>query len=176
MNRSQCQILSFISILIFLICGVVIESLISSIKTSILIVSILWGIWNYYAWRFLNLIPYLKDFFPPYIGGKWHGHLLSSYNSIEKEVTVTIEQLFFSCKICIETDEITSESLCSSWVKDGDLFYLYYIYRTSNKRRGNYTNPFQRGTARLHLEQNNLIGDYWTSVKTNGELTLFRPE
>ena len=147
-------------------------SIIDSCYKAISITSIIYYLFNNFIWTLCKKIPFLNDIIPPNISGKWNGFIFSSYTKREKKVKFTIKQTFSSCKISIDTNEITSDSLCANWIKEGDTFYLIYNYRTSLKNLGNYTNPSQYGTAKIALNGNKIEGNYWTSRNTVGTINL----
>lgn len=159
-----------LSLFFYVICNM---SIIDSCTKSVFIVCTFYYVFNNFLWTLFKKIPFLNDIIPPNINGKWNGFIFSSYTKREKKVNFTIKQTFSSCKISIDTNEITSDSLCANWIKEGDTFYLIYNYRTSLKNLGNSsTNPSQYGTAKIALNGDKIEGDYWTSRNTVGTINL----
>ena len=56
-----------------------------------------------------------------------------------------------------------------------DEYILYYTYITNPKNKYSKLNPIQYGTCRLATSNpNNLVGVYWTSRQTIGDIELKR--
>ena len=78
-------------------------------------------------------------------------------------------------KIQIKTNEITSNTIVGNLVEEMNEYILYYTYITNPKSKYSKLNPIQYGTCRLATSNpNNLIGVYWTSRQTIGDIELKR--
>lgn len=107
--------------------------------------------------------------------GKYEGIIEYNYSGkLEKKRTfVIIKQTLFSTKAQITTNEITSNTIVSNLVEENDEYVLYYTYITNSKSKYSLENPMQYGTCRLLPNvPNKLIGTYWTSRKTIGDIEL----
>ena len=107
--------------------------------------------------------------------GKYEGIIEYNYSGkLEKKKTfVIIKQTLFSTKVEITTNEITSNTIVSNLVNENDEYVLYYTYITNPKSKYSLENPMQYGTCRLLTNvPNKLIGTYWTSRKTIGDIEL----
>lgn len=111
--------------------------------------------------------------------------LIGTYNGIieynfdgkdsRKNVVVVIRQTLLSIKIQIKTNEITSNTIVGNLVEEMDEYILYYTYITNPKSKYSKLNPIQYGTCRLATSNpNNLVGVYWTSRQTIGDIELKR--
>lgn len=130
---------------------------------------IIMGLYNGFLWRYnpLEKIPKLM--------GKYNGILEYNFSGeIEKKGTfVIIKQTLLSIKVQITTNEITSNTIVGNLLKENDEYVLYYTYITNPKSKYSNENPIQYGTCRLSTNiKDKLIGTYWTSRKTIGDIEL----
>ncbi len=135
--------------------------------TPILIITVVYETW---LWRFN---PFEKI---PKIMGKYSGTIEYNYNgkNEKKKVQIEIKQSLLTVNVKITTDEITSSSTTSNIVFENGEYVLYYTYITNPKSKYSETNPIQRGTCRLNSENENLVGTYWTSRRTIGDIKFKR--
>ena len=130
---------------------------------------ILLGVYATVLWQFN---PFEKL---PKIMGRYEGTIEYCFNNVEseKKVTVVIHQTLFTTNVRIVTDEVSSSTITSSFLCENDEYVLYYTYITTPKARISDGNPMQFGTCRLRLEDKDcLIGTYWTSRHTVGDISL----
>lgn len=120
---------------------------------------------NQYAWRFtlLRAIQLVKT---PYLGGKWNGHLVSSYHNHEKSqpVDVTIQQTW--TRVCIEFDtgpegSHSHSDLAGILIEHAGGPVLSYNY-LNEPRSSTKTMHMHRGTAILNIRHNFLEGQYFS--------------
>lgn len=91
----------------------------------------------------------------------------------KKEAHVVIKQSLLSIKLQITTNEITSNSIVSELIEENGQFVLYYTYITNPKSKYSKENPIQYGTCKLLAgEDKKLVGTYWTSRQTIGDIEL----
>lgn len=132
---------------------------------------ILMGAYNCFLWR---LNPLEKT---PKLMGTYKGHIEYNYNgeSSSKDTKVIIKQTLLSIKVQITTNEITSNTIVGNLVVENDNYVLYYIYITNPKSKYSKENPMQHGTCRLvQQDKNTLVGTYWTSRQTIGDMVLIK--
>ncbi|HED5951583.1 TPA: hypothetical protein R5T40_002702, partial [Staphylococcus aureus] len=89
-----------------------------------------------------------------------------------KKVDVEIKQTFLTVNIELKSDEITSNSITADIINENGKNILYYTYITNPKAEYEENNSINLGTTRLIVEETELVGKYWTGVKTTGDLTL----
>lgn len=135
--------------------------------TPILIIATIYEKW---LWKFN---PFEKT---PKIMGKYSGVIEYSYNekNEKKKAEIEIKQSLLSISVKITTNEITSNSITSYIVFENGEYVLYYTYITNPKSKHSQTNPIQRGTCRLTNKNEDLVGTYWTSRQTIGDITFNR--
>lgn len=119
----------------------------------------------------------------PNLNGTWVGHLQSTWISPETNekippipVALVIDQTFLRCTCTQITKESTSMSFQSSLIlNENDTVYLCFSYSNSPKMAVQERSPTHSGTAMLRIangEKILLIGEYWTSRKTTGDIEL----
>ena len=110
----------------------------------------------------------------PRISGNYSGVIEYQYNNGgQKEVTVTLRQSLLSVKILMNTDEVSSRSISSLILDDGNENVLIYTYITQPKSKVSKANPIAYGTCRMSLEKSGVLrGTYWTSQATIGDILL----
>lgn len=132
---------------------------------------ILVGFYERFLWKHN---PFEKT---PRIAGVYAGVLEYEYHgaSGKKDASIKIQQTLLTVNLRITTDEITSNTVVSSLIKENEESILYYTYVTNPKSKYSKDNPIKYGTCRLIIDnKNELHGIYWTSGKTNGDITLKR--
>jgi hypothetical protein len=128
-------------------------------------------VYNKWAWK----INFLDK--TPRIYGQYSGTIYYNYNGQQKKKStkVEIKQTYLKVRVKIKTNEITSNTITSDMVEENGEYILYYTYITNPQSQYSDENPIQYGTCRLMLsEKNKLIGQYWTSRKTKGDIKLSR--
>ncbi len=127
------------------------------------------GLYSRFLWQYN---PFEKT---PKLMGTYNGVIEYNFSGIveQKDISVTIKQSLFSIKVQITTNEITSNTIIGNLVEENDEYILYYTYITNPKSKYSKENPIQYGTCRLLTNtKNKLIGTYWTSRKTIGDIEL----
>lgn len=107
--------------------------------------------------------------------GVYKGIIKYNFNGAasKKDTLVKIKQTLFSIKVQITTNEITSNTIVGNLVKENEEYVLYYTYITNPKSKYSKENPIQYGTCRLLTnDKNRLVGTYWTSRQTIGDIEL----
>ena len=139
-------------------------------------------IFVYWAWRWPIFYGWLVPF--PDLQGTWKGELKSSWINPETNqpqqpisVTLTIKQTFYSIICNIYTKESSSHSTIAQITKDKSdgLLKLNYNYTNRSQAIIRERSPIHDGAAILNIRlgsQNNLQGEYWTSRRTTGDISL----
>ncbi len=137
----------------------------------IFITIIIMGIYSSFLWRYN---PFEKT---PKLMGLYEGDIEYNFDSklAKKDTSVRIRQSLFSIKIQISTDEIISNTIVGNLIEENGEYVLYYTYITNPKSKYSKVNPIQYGTCRCVLSDKDvLIGTYWTSRQTVGDIELKR--
>jgi hypothetical protein len=124
-----------------------------------------------YLWRW-KLGPIRLSTIPD-IRGTWVGKIHSSYNNIEVQVVVYIQQTWSKLSIKLDTQNSTSFTIMASLNVNADNdSSLRYEYQNEGKAYG--PTPDHRGTGHLHLpfDHKLLEGKYYTSEGSNNTGTL----
>lgn len=127
------------------------------------------GLYSGFLWRYN---PFEKV---PKLMGTYNGVIEYSFGEkrAKKDTVVKIRQTLLSIKIQITTNEITSNTIVGNLIEESDEYILYYTYITNPKSKYSKENPIQYGTCRLSTNnKNKLIGVYWTSRQTIGDIEL----
>jgi hypothetical protein len=177
--RAQVVLIAIIWVLLLLIRKQTVLVSLDAIKQLPLVISIYtfshliftkWG-WKlplFYPW----LVP-IRD-----LSGSWEGEVTSTSIQANNPISVTanIQHRYDSISILIQSSE--SESLSTSATLDKnshDETLLRFTY--TNRPRATLRNesPIHEGASMLRLvDSNTLIGEYWTSRNTGGEIKLIR--
>lgn len=113
----------------------------------------------------------------PRIMGEYEGMIeyISDGTPHKKDAHVVIKQSLLSIKLQITTNEITSNSIVGELIEETGQYALYYTYITNPKSKYSKQNPIQYGTCKLFINgKEKLIGTYWTSRQTIGDIELTR--
>ncbi|QNR09097.1 hypothetical protein [Macrococcoides canis] len=141
-----------------------------ALSYSISVTSLIFILFESCLWKFCYRIH--KE---PLIFGKYTGVIKYSHQYGEnktKDIEVSIEQSYLFSRVYLKTNEISSSSLTSSIVNENGESVLYYTYITNPKDKYSESNPINRGTARLVINNKGLEGGYWTNRKTTGDIIL----
>ncbi len=107
------------------------------------------------------------------IGYILRGNLCTIGVESKKDTLVKVKQTLLSIKIQITTNEITSNTIVGNLVEENEEYVLYYTYITNPKSKYSKENLIQYGTCRLLTnDKNRLVGTYWTSRQTIGDIEL----
>ena len=109
--------------------------------------------------------------------GTYKGIIEYNFNgaALKKDTLVKVKQTLLSIKIQITTNEITSNTIVGNLVEENEEYVHYYTYITNPKSKYSKENPIQYGTCRLLTNDNNrLVGTYWTSRQTIGDIELVK--
>ena len=140
---------------------------VSALGETITITTAFLGLYVAFVWR---IDPFDKT---PVISGKYTGLIEYDYEGDKsKVIDITIKQTLLSVKVMIKTDEIVSTTKVSSLIEENGEYVLYYIYITDPKMKYSDKNPIRYGTCRLLVTDDSLIGIYWTSGKTSGDIKM----
>ncbi len=143
------------------------------------IVGILFTKW---IWRWDLLQGWLIKV--PDLQGTWRGELKSDWidpftskDLAPIPIVLVIRQTFSTIKCTLMTQESTSYSTTAdiNYVSSGEDLYLTYNYTNRSKATIRDKSPIHDGAAILKIikvPQRSLEGEYWTSRKTRGEMTL----
>ncbi|MES2014391.1 MAG: hypothetical protein V4437_01065 [Patescibacteria group bacterium] len=185
--KIYAQVISFLTIWagVILISGIFntvdLWQTIALIPQAITIYAIVCVLFIKWIWRWELLQGWLIKV--PDLQGTWRGELRSDWINPETNsgiapipIIVVIKQTFSSIKCTLMTQESTSYSTAAEIVKGGD-GDLHLTYNYTNRPRVTLRDRSQihDGAAILRLikkPEQMLEGEYWTSRKTRGEITL----
>lgn len=155
---------------------------IKKLPDAITIYVILALIFTKWAWRF----PIFKGWLVPFpdIEGTWKGTFQSTWvDSISdqkipsKAVTIAIKQTFSSISCVMYTDESDSYSTTAQIIEDDEsgVFRLSYNYTNRSHANVRDRSAIHDGAAILKIilkPEMKLDGEYWTSRKTTGDISV----
>lgn len=130
---------------------------------------IIMGLYSGLLWRYNPLEK------TPKLMGEYKGIIEYNFDGVKakKDTFVKISQTLLSIKIQITTNEITSKTVVGNLIEENNEYVLYYTYITNPKSKYSKDNPIQYGTCRLLTnDKNRLVGTYWTSRQTIGDIEL----
>ncbi|MEK7516939.1 MAG: hypothetical protein AAB583_00140 [Patescibacteria group bacterium] len=118
--------------------------------------------WRHRIFRILSVVSV------PYIGGRWKGHIESSYNgrTTKYSAFLEIEQTFSHIKTCLYTEQSFSSSLMADFViAPNGRQELHYEYHNEPNEKATATMHGHDGVAKFSYkkERNELIGSYYTT-------------
>lgn len=153
------------------------EELIMLVPTTVTIELIF--VWFFTKWIWKWKILHSWFVVTPDLSGKWKGTLHYVWNEMEdtRDTTVTIIQSFNHIVVNLGTVESKSRSVAASFDIDErrNITDIYYTYINEPKVTIQDRSKIHYGTARLTFDLQNpttLIGEYWTSRGTKGEMYL----
>jgi hypothetical protein len=137
-----------------------------------------------YLWKRKLFQGWLVPF--PNLTGRWDGTIKSTWvdptsgkNPAPIPASLSIKQNFFHINCVMYTAETKSRSMYGYFEIDEEtqVKRLVYSYQSNPKSTIAYRSPRQYGTVIFEISTNNgipykLIGNYWTDVKTTGEIIL----
>lgn len=141
-----------------------------------------------WAWKWVwRCFPILSKVFFPDLNGTWVGNLQTTWKNPETGVipgpipsTVTIRQGLFDISIKQVTGESTSHSMrvIADADPNADRYRLWYSYANQPKAEFYQRSTQHEGFAWLEISladaPDRLTGQYYTSRKTSGDMTLRR--
>jgi len=156
------------------------SNVLSQISTTISINIVLWLIFIKWAWKLKIFQPWLVPF--PNLSGEWSGFIKSNYKGKELDnipIEVTITQTFFNVQVRIKTGESKSYSIGASFDidKDRGIQQLFYSYLNTPRTGVRDRSEIHYGSTILNFEGfqvNEMVGEYWTTRETTGEIILKR--
>lgn len=117
------------------------------------------------VWR-LSLLRHLGLVTTPILEGRWRGFITSSFDVHAREypVEVRIRQTWSRMTIRLQSDQSRSHSLIATLLTEpGDGILLSYQYQNEPAVQAKDSMEIHRGTARLYVEQGNVLsGDYYS--------------
>ena len=138
------------------------------IGESLTIALLFTGFYEKIIWR---INPFEKT---PRLSRKYTGTIKSSYNSLQRNVTLEIKQSLLSIHVTLISDESKSMSLSASIDEIMDIPQLTYCYLNTPKSEFRDKSAIHYGTAILCLSNpKELTGQYYTDRKTIGDMHLF---
>lgn len=146
------------------------------ITTSISVTTLLVTSFVIWAWKWKIFQGWLVPF--PNINGKWKGNIKYTFEGKEstRKIEVTIKQTFISIIVKFNTKESHSVNFCGSFNIDnkGDVRQLIYSYQNEPTANVRDRSPVHFGTTRLDINHDctAMTGEYWTSRKTTGSISL----
>ncbi|WP_165063009.1 hypothetical protein [Adlercreutzia sp. ZJ154] len=138
---------------------------ISEATTATLAICVIYCKW---IWRYLNI------FHIPKLFKHYDGVLVSDCDSKERSISLNIIQHFDKVEICMKSDESESISTSADFEQHRERYMLVYEYINTPKAKLRDNSPIHFGTARLKVENDGrkLIGEYYTSRNTKGDISL----
>jgi hypothetical protein len=152
----------------------------SHISTTISINIVIWAIFIKKLWKLKLFYPWLVQV--PDLSGDWQGELKSNWDDSKKElipIKARIRQTFLNIQVEFSTDESRSYSIGASFnicIQRGQE-QLIYTYLNTPRAGVRDRSEIHYGSAILEIDgfkNDSLIGEYWTSRETYGEITLRR--
>lgn len=132
-------------------------------------VTILFLLYEKFLWRF---IPWNR---PPVLKNEYDGVIeyVREKQSHSKEIKISVKQTLLTIRITTKTDINSSRALTGEIVEEHGTNILYYSYITNPSAQCRDDNPIQYGTCRMELsldDRKTMIGHYWTSANTTGDI------
>ncbi len=186
--RIHAQILTFLAIwaIVLLVNStystIDLWSAVNQIPLAISIYAIIGVIFTKWIWRWPPLQGWLIKI--PDLQGTWRGELKSDWKNPETgkiidpiPVVLVIRQTFSNIKCTLMTKESTSYSTTAdiNIVPSGDDLYLTYNYTNRPKIAVRDRSAIHDGASILKIirkPSKSLEGEYWTSRKTGGDISL----
>ena len=146
------------------------------ITTSISVTTLLVTSFVIWAWKWKIFQGWLVPF--PNLNGKWKGNIKYTFEGKEstRKIEVTIKQTFISIIVKFNTKESHSVNFCGSFNIDERRDVRQLIYSYQNEPTANFRDrsPVHFGTTRLDINHDctAMTGEYWTSRKTTGSISL----
>jgi len=148
----------------------------SVISTGISATAVITVLFVSWAWKWRIFRGWLVPI--PNLNGKWEGKIF--YKEEEKDksraVSVDIKQTFLYIVVHFCSKESESLSFCGSFNIDEKrgIRQLIYSYQNDPKSILRENSAIHYGTTKLNISLDNreLEGEYWTSRKTTGSITL----
>lgn len=163
-------------ILFALRCAISWESIISSVSIydlfgyageAISVAVIFTGFYEKFLWR---INPFEKT---PKLAKRYRGTLKSSYDNIERTVSLEIQQTLMSVHITLISNESKSKSLSASIDEVLGEMQLTYCYLNTPKSEYRYRSEIHYGTATLSITNPTALeGQYYTDRKTTGDMVF----
>lgn len=162
-----------------------ISKLIEHVKTLPTVVTIdliLWFAFSKWVWRWRVFHDWLVPF--PDLSGTWQGHIQTKWENPETgevpgpiPVILSVRQSFGRISCVMRTMEMASHSFSEDFriEKDNQIKQLAYIYTSKPKHALNDRSIPHEGTIVFDIigdPVTKLSGQYWTSRKSIGEITL----
>lgn len=152
----------------------------SHVSTTIVINILLWLVFIKWVWKCKWLCPWFVPF--PNLSGKWEGEIRSEWEGVKLApipTEVNIHQTFFRIQVTLRTGESTSRSIAANFNIDRETGHqqLVYSYMNTPKSGVRERSQIHYGSAKLEFDGTNvdaMEGEYWTSRKTVGEISLKR--
>lgn len=139
----------------------------SSIGETISITVIFACVYEKQLWRYN---PFEKT---PVLSKKYNGILKSSYDNIEREVSLQIKQTLFSIQIILTTGESKSKSISSSLDDILGEQQLTYCYLNTPNAEVRHRSEIHYGTAMICVDNPKVLkGQYFTDRKTTGDMVF----
>jgi hypothetical protein len=154
-------------------------TILPTVATVDLFLFLIFRIWG---WRLGIFHDWLVPF--PDLSGTWQGHIQTTWKNPETgevpgpiPVILTIKQSFGNISCVMRTIEMISHSFSEDFriEKDNQIKQLAYIYDSKPKNVLNDRSIPHDGTIVFDIlgkPANKLSGQYWTSRKSTGEITL----
>ena len=146
------------------------------------ILLIVWTAFVLYAWRWRIFRNWLVPF--PFLDGTWQGHLQTTRKNADTgevlgpiPVLLTIRQTFGRISCVMRTAEMTSRSYCVDFWIDNDeqVRKLAYCYTSVPSVLISDRSQPHDGAMLFEIigePAQKLTGNYWTTRKTTGKVTL----
>lgn len=176
--KRYLAIIAVVSILAFLVYIYLFNlSIKEAVSWSISTISFIVLFFIQFAWKWKIFCGWLVPF--PNLNGCWKGNLESSFKGTSQKIPVElfIKQTFLHIQIKLGTEESKSNSIAASFNIDTDreIKQLCYSYQNNPKGKLQESSPIHYGSVIFDIESNDeMRGQYWTSRKTVGDITVFR--
>lgn len=110
----------------------------------------------------------------PVLRKEYVGTIKSKYDSIEREIYVTVKQSLFSVFVILTTEESKSKAITADIINRDGEYVLCYSYLNRPKVEVRDRSEIHYGTAILSIGINakTLEGEYFTDRNTTGDIFL----
>lgn len=147
------------------------EAIVGYAETGVSVGVIVGLLYERKLWRYDRLLR------KPYIAGAYKCYLKYDHrkddNRKAKECKVRIQQSLLTLSLQLWSDQIQSVSITAQLLRENGQDVLYYIYRTEPMAVKRLVNPSQYGGAKLVIQpSSSMVGQYWTTSETIGDMRL----
>ncbi len=143
--------------------------IIGNIGEAVSVTLLLGWLYRKYIWRF----KFVKWESMPRLYKRYSGVLKSSYDGIERPISLEIKQTLLSVEVRLISDESRSDSVNTTIKEINGQNTLLYTYLNEPMSAHRDHSSIHYGTAKLSIiSERELKGTYYTDRKTTGDMLL----